>query len=233
MNPPRVYLLSYWKNDVGRQIEARMAHLLGKSYPNLGWLWVVGDSTDATYMRLAEQARDGSRCVIVLDIGGTDPTKTRRQRLSETATRGYALIPADADYVLVHESDLRTPVDVVERFMANAEAGRCPVAGWVTLDAPGVGHVFYDTWAYRKDGQLFSNTPPYHACYKPDAPFEVDSAGSVILFAADDLRDRIVRERCLVEVCDHLRALGRRIWVDPTIAVVQPPELWTPTVLEP
>lgn len=230
MNPPRVYLLSYWKNDVGRQIEARMAHLLGKSYPNLGWLWVVGDSTDATYMRLAEQARDGSRCVIVLDIGGTDPTKTRYQRLSETATRGYALIPADADYVLVHESDLRSPVDVVERLVAHAEAGRCPVAGWPMLEAPGLGRVFYDIWAYRKNGEHFTNHPPYHACYNAKTPFEVDSAGCVVLFAADDLRDRIVRQRCLVEVCEHLRALGRRIWVDPTLIIEQPASLWVPQV---
>jgi len=37
----------------------------------------------------------------------------------------------------------------------------------------------------------------------------------------------------LVEVCNQLRAEGRHIWVDPTLEVVQPPELWTASVLEP
>jgi len=225
----RVYILSYWRNDVQRQLGARLEHLLAKSYPNLGWLWVVGDSQDETIDVLDACSGDD---VLVYDIGATDARLTRRERWSDTATQGYALIPEDADYVLVHESDLHTPVDVVERLMELAGMGYCPVAGWPTLVLNGT-KVFYDTWAYRKDGVLFHNTPPYHACYKPSAVFEVDSAGSVILFEADDLRGRVARERCLVEVCDQLRAEGRHIWVDPTLEVVQPPELWTASVLEP
>ena len=225
----RVYILSYWRNDAQRQLDERVEHLLAKSYPNLGWLWVVGDSQDETFAGLDEYSGED---LLVYDIGDTDARLTRRQRWSDTATMGYSLIPEDADYVLVHESDLQTPADVVERLMDLAEMGYCPVAGWPTLTLNGT-KLFYDTWAYRKDGVHFTNHPPYHACYKPGTVFEVDSAGSVILFEADDLRGRVARERCLVEVCDQLRAEGRHIWVDPTLEVVQPPELWTPSTLEP
>ena len=45
---PKVVLLSLWRDDTGRHLEARVAHLLGKTYPALRWLWVVGDSADGT-----------------------------------------------------------------------------------------------------------------------------------------------------------------------------------------
>ena len=101
----------------------------------------------------------------------------------------------------------------------------CAVAGW-----PVLGDMFYDTWAYRKDGQKFSNFAPYHPAYV-DHVFEVDSAGSVLLVPAEALRQGV---RCttggLVEVCAGLKARGYPIYVDPHLKIEQPMDLWSSSV---
>jgi hypothetical protein len=128
------------------------------------------------------------------------------------------------DYLLLHESDLHTPPDLVGRFLKD---GLCPIAGWITLTVNGY-QMFYDTWAYRKDGQMFSNYPPYHPCYTPDQPFEVDSFGSCWLCYAEDIRAGARCERLAVlDLCRQFKDKGRRLWIDPTIPVVQPTALWT------
>jgi len=133
------------------------------------------------------------------------------------------------DFVVIHESDILSPYDVVERFVAHAKAGRCPIAGWPTLTFPSGYTQFYDIWGYRKAGRLFHNDPPYHSCYNPTEPFEVDSVGTVWMLPAEDIRRGV---RCYqngaVELCQKLRANGRRIWVDPTLVVEQPYDLTPP-----
>lgn len=237
---PGVAMLSLWRNDADRQLEERALRLLAKSYPALRWVWVVGDSTDDTYKRLREVlnlARFGRRVdLLQIDTGilGEDPA-TRRRRLGATANAWLDMVREDDAYLLVHESDLISPLDVVERLLAHVRAGRCPVAGWPILPIGGGQSLFYDIWAYRKDGQMFSNYPPFSACYRPDQPFEVDSVGSVWMFEAADARKqpdgtsgaRFGDEACLT-MCAELRAMGRRFWVDPQLVIVQPTELWVP-----
>ena len=224
---PQVVMLSLWRNDEFRDIAGRIAHLLGKSYSNLRWLWIVGDSSDDT-ATILQQAAKGNRCIQVLkhDTGllGDEP----RQRLVRlAATVEYAFVYGVNkldDYVLIHESDLRSSVDLVEQLLATKY---CPVAGW-----PVLGNVFYDTWAYRANGKRFTNHSPYHEVYRPDAPFEVDSFGSVYMCHADDVRNglRATPYACLT-VCEQLRKrFGRRLFVDPRIVVEQPTSLWTPAI---
>ena len=221
----RVCMLSFWRNDMERNLAERAEHLLSKRNVTR-WLWVVGDSDDATSQALrAYNAAD----VRVMRTGETD----RLRCLSQTATYAVQCLEPSDDYVLIHESDLRSPVDIATRYLAHAEAGRCPIAGWPVLYIKDLGaEMFYDIWAYRQGGRKFINHAPYHACYTPDAPFEVDSVGSVWMFAAEDARGMAVTERACVEMCDTLRAKGRRLWVDPTIRIEQPEELWTPTILK-
>lgn len=224
-----ICMVSFWRNDAKRQLEARARHLLSKSGP-LRWLWVVGDSDDATADILATFAE--GRGDVDLHVMRTN-IQNRYLCLSQTAAYALAQIRPDDDYVLIHESDLRSPFDVAERFLAHAEAGRCPIAGWPILELHGRS-VFYDVWAYRARGTQFTNHPPYHAVYKSDTPFTVDSVGSCWMFHAEDARRGLpVTNRACVEMCDNLRMrFGRTIWVDPTIEIIQPRELWTPTIGE-
>lgn len=228
----RVAMLSLWRNDANRWAKERAEHLLSKTYPNLRLVWVVGDSSDNTLAVLQEAIKHGRREVVILNgdtgiLGETLPERLRR--LGVTANVGFDTVRPDDDYWMIHESDLASPSDIVDRFVAHAEAGRSPIAGWPILPFGNGQAVFYDIWAYRKDGQLFSNCPPFHPCYRPDEPFEVDSVGSCWMFHAEDLRAGVrERDKACLDLCDGFRARGRHIWVDPTLVIVQPPAMWVP-----
>ncbi len=235
---PQVAMLSLWRNDTKRDLEARARHLLSKTYPALRWVWVVGDSADATYEQLlgiVNEVHPWRRVDLLrADSGiiGEDP-KTRRRRLGATANIWLERVRADDDYLLVHESDIISPDDVVERMLGHAAAGCCPIAGWPILPiVPGL-FVFYDIWAYRKDGRMFSNYPPFHDCYRADELFEVDSFGTCWLFDAADARAGArFGDEAVLTMCADLRNRGRRLWVDPHLVVLQPRELWVPQAVD-
>lgn len=231
MTLPRVCLCSLWRNDCDRQLVDRVEHLLAKceSYPNLRYVWVVGDSTDGTTQALGELTSDYDN-VRIVDIGDTgiygEDVPTRLRRLSETANEWWHWVDG-ADYVMVHESDIISQPNVVNLLVAHAERGRCPIAGWPTLEIqPGVVY-FYDSYCYRKDGVRFSNQPPYHTCYKADEPFTVDSFGTMYLFDAYDVPLVRFEDNAVLDLCRQLREQGRTLWVDPTLIVEQPRSLWT------
>lgn len=223
----QVCMISHWRNDADKSLRLRARHLLSKSWPDLRFVWVVGDSTDDTHEQLAALVADDARVTLIqhdTHVPGEDPA-SRLVRLSQTVNVELDQITPDDDYVLIHESDLVTPTDLIQMML---ETGHCPVAGWPVLPLSG-GTIFYDTWAYRKDGQMFSNNAPFHPCYRPYDVFEVDSAGSVLLFYAEDVRRGLRCETLAVlELCRKMRSdFGRSIWVDPMLEIIQPVERWT------
>lgn len=213
-----VVIMSLWKNDQRRNLTGRIEHLLSKTYPALRWVWVVGDSQDDTERILMEAALIHSNIEVVRwDTGITaEDSNSRVLRLSQTANAGLDCVRRDDDYWIIHESDLISPPDLVERFLAT---GKCPIAGWVTL---GPGGVFYDTWAYRRNGAMLSNSTP-----RPAELFELDSVGSVWMMHAEDVRAGMRCERkAVLDLCRQMKAAGRRFWCDPGIDIIQPKELW-------
>lgn len=230
MSLPSVVMCSMWRNDLDRNLVDRVEHLLAKAetWPNLRWVWVIGDSTDGTAEALRDLSRgyDGVRVVDIGDTGimGND-LAARLRRLSVTGNH-YFRHAAGADFILIHESDILSPHDLVWRLVAQAERGYCPIAAWPTLEIRPGYRIFYDTFIYRKDGVQFRHTPPYHQAHQPDRPFIVDSAGTVLMFHGADVGEVIMDRRAILDLCWHLRKLGRDIWVDPSIEVVQPHGLW-------
>jgi len=115
---PRVVMLSLWRDDTRRGLRGRALHLLSKSYPNLRWVWVEGDSQDDTYEQLLEiinEVHPHRRVDLYsLDTGivGNDP-ETRRRRLGISANQWLAGMRDGDDYLLVHESDLLSQADLV------------------------------------------------------------------------------------------------------------------------
>lgn len=231
-DPPRVLVMSLWRNDEDRELVERVAHLLDKSYPNLRWLWLVGDSSDGTEAYLRHIATlNHFITVIRADSGipGADPA-SRIARLNEAVVHALDAVPETVEYCLWHESDLSTPKDVVERLFAT---NVCPVAGWTTLEIDG-RTIFYDTTGYTKDGVHFSNLPPYHPGYRKNELFSVDSFGSCFLFHADDARSGVRPSNyAIIEFSRLLRERGRVLWVDPTIEVIQPRSRWVPQTAAP
>jgi hypothetical protein len=219
-----------WQNDVSRQLPDRVEHLLAKCecWPNTRYVWIVGDSSDGTSQALVELST-GYDNVQIVDIGSTGidggDERSRLRRLSATANE-YFHWTDGADYIVIHESDIRSPHDLIPRLVANAERGICPVAAWPTLEiAPGRS-VFYDVWAFRKNGMAFTNQPPYHACYRPTEPFQVDSFGTLFLMHGEDGSLIHMQERAVLDLCQQLREQGRTLWVDPRIVCEQPHSLW-------
>lgn len=232
---PRVVMCSMWKDDCNRRIVDRVEHLLAKAetYPALRFVWVVGDSTDDTTRALANLSMGYDNARIV-DIGDTgivgSGMATRLRRLSETGNEWWNWCDGGFDgYVMIHESDILSPPDVVNQLVAHAERGRCPIAGWPTIKLRGEQGVayFYDTWAYRKDGVRFENDVPYHACYRYPEPFTVDSFGTMYMFHAEDVPLVRFENNAVLDLCRQLREQGRDLWVDPTLKVEQPRDLWT------
>lgn len=235
MTLPRVVMCSLWRNDCNRRIVDRVDHLLAKaeSYPNMRYVWVVGDSRDDTTQALAELSYGYE--VQIVDIGDTgiegEDVPTRLRRLSETGNEWWNWID-DAEYVMIHESDILSPANVVNQLVAHAERGRCPIAGWPTIKLRGEQGVsyFYDTFCYRKDGVRFTNDVPYHSCYRYPEPFQVDSFGTMYLFHAEDVPLVRFHDRAVLDLCQQLHEQGRTLWVDPTLKVVQPYDLWVPYI---
>lgn len=218
-------LLSFWRTDVARDLEARVAHLLAKGGRGVRWLWVVGDSTDDTEARLRELAHPAVT-IIRHDTGivGEDRV-TRLTRFSRTADAGLAMIQPGDRRVLIHESDLRSPRNIVRALDGTPTEA---VAGWPTLTIGG-RTILYDTWAYRAEGHKFDSHPPYHRVYEPRRRFEVESVGSVWSLPAAPIMDGVrCEDEGSVGICAGLRARGVHILVDPTIPVVQPFHLWAP-----
>jgi hypothetical protein len=217
-------IMSIWRNDTARFLPQRVAHLLSKKHHGgLRWVWVVGDSDDETehYLRCVQMIHREKDIEIVrhdTNIVGNEPP-IRMRRLSETVNAGFDRVRSNDDFWIMHESDLISPPDLIRQLrLMGTEVN----AGWVWL-----GGVFYDTWAYRANGQNFSNHAPYHPIYRDDKVFEVDSAGSVLMFPANELRAGVRCEKmAVVELCEKMKARGRRFYVNPMIHIYQPISLW-------
>lgn len=228
---PCVIMASMWRNDSDRRIVDRAEHLLQKaeSWPNLRWVWVVGDSSDDTLDVLTQLSTGYDVQIVQRDTGiAGDEPHARLRRLSQTAQAYIEAVRPDDDYVLVHESDIGSPYDLVPRLVAHAEEGSCPIGAWSTLELRPNQWVFYDTWATRADGLRFANNRPYHKRYRADQPFQVDSMGTVFMFQAEDAPYVCMAEQAVLDLCRQLRERGRTLWVDPRLIVEQPRDLWIP-----
>jgi hypothetical protein len=226
-----IEILSFWRNDAERQLEARARHLLEKtsSSHEVEWHWVVGDSTDETLDFLCDTALfAGLENRVRIQIADTgivgEDVPTRRRRGSVTASAAFAELSDEADFILLHESDLRSPPDVADRLL-EAAGGR-PCAAWPEIEFNG-RRQFYDIWAYRDlRGRPFEFHPPFARGYTRGAPFRVSSFGSCWIVPADILRGRVIESRAVLELCEQWQAEGLELFADPRIKILQPVELW-------
>lgn len=223
-----IVMMSLWRNDAAQMLDARMIHLAEKVSVNheIEWLWAVGDSTDGTESRLRSFAAMYPRIhVINVDTGiiGED-LDTRRIRLSLSATQMFAALGLhyfESNYACLHESDLSSPVDVVDRLLG-AGLGQ-PCAGWPVIDI-GSGAQFYDIWAYRhRDGTYFTPSEP-----RPDSTFRVRGFGSVWIAPTRLVMDRAMTKFAIRELCEQWWHKGVHMYCAPGVEITQPRSLWVP-----
>jgi hypothetical protein len=235
----KVLLLSMFYADAGKHLADRASHLFSKRDVTR-WVFSVrphNDMTEYFLASMAEHLGKEEEQVVIYREQGDQPTD-RLERLSLAGDRLLSSV-GDEDYILWHESDLFTPIDVFERLAA---VGSGAAGGWPVLShdpaRPDLGvttpkrmvidpPIFYDTWGYRAGGTRFSSLTPYHECYRPE-PFELESVGSVVLVQAEYVRRGArMNGGGLVGLCQSIRDMGGQVWCDPTVTVVQPAELWT------
>jgi hypothetical protein len=236
--------ISMWYQDAGKHLADRALHLFKKVAVDR-WMFTVRPGRDMTQHMLSSMAE---HCDVECEIL-VEPEEQLEDRLPRLSAAGDAILDYvrdTDDHVLWHESDLFTLPDVAVA-LGNAECLNAEaigaIGGWPWLshcpDHPSLGirtpkrmtldpPFFYDTWGYRKDGVRFGNKPPHHECCRMDAPFRLDSVGSVVLIDADYIRRGArMNGNGLVGLCESIRSLGGEVWCAPKVPVVQPLELWT------
>jgi len=215
-------LMSLWRSDMERQIKKRADHLLSKTSvkDNIRWLWAVGDSNDSTEQFLLSYSNPVVT-VVRCDSGvtGDGENTIRRRRSAFTASQMFTHLREDDDYACLHESDLCSPVDVIDQLFDNP----LPCAAWPVIQFHDRTQ-FYDIWAYRSlQGQLFHSDTT-----APTGRFQVSSFGSCWMAPAQLVKDRMLDDEAVVGLCKQWVKEGIKLWVNPTIVIHQPVDLWEP-----
>lgn len=232
-----IVCVSMFHRDAGKHLADRLSHLYAKQGVSR-FVHKVKPGPDSTPAIISVVA---NRLGVDVEILHEEEANLG-ERIRTLSAAGDAALDAvrdDDDYVLWHESDLFSPVDLVARMLKTDAAvvgawpwlSHCPAD--MSLGLPGSHRtllpepIFYDTWGYRKDGRRFTNLPPHHECYRSGSPFALDSVGSVVLVKADYIkRGARMNGNGLVGLCEAIRGMGGDVWCDPRVHVVQPVELW-------
>jgi hypothetical protein len=191
---------------------------------HLSLLLGYGDSTDGTGEMLFEAAQFnfGARLVDVSHGGPLYGSVENAQRFKQLATMGNKLldcVPPDADVVGIVESDLIWDALTLSDLIAHT--AYVPAIAPMIMDGP---HSFYDVYAFRRNGQRFTKTPPYHECLDGCCDLvQLDSAGSV-LFVRGDLakQARFTESEAIVGYSKDIYRHGGSIWLDPALSVQHP-----------
>jgi hypothetical protein len=98
------------------------------------------------------------------------------------------------------ESDLIWDWPTLETLIAHVEARFCQVACALLMrDTPQTGLYFYDTNAFRKDGQNFSNYRPFHPALQGGDRFvELDTGGGMLVCTYPALRRARWKDQCVL-----------------------------------
>lgn len=178
----------------------------------------VGDCVDDTAWEIGERA---ARIGVPVEFAPCDHGKRvfgsteEPERLEALTIVGNAILAAvrgDDDALLYVESDLLWDARVAEALAYEATGSHCEFD--VVAPLVMAGELFYDVFAYRKDGERFSPFFPYHAGLAPRGITEVDSAGSCLAMRAEVARAvRMPPGGVLVGWCGAARAAGYRIGV--------------------
>ncbi len=189
----------------------------------LSLVLAYGDSNDCTGEILLEECswRFYANLIEVNHGGpvfGSVVDRTRFVQLAKVANALRCNIPEDTDVVGFVESDLiwepETLLNLIEGL------GEHQIIAPMVYDQE---WGFYDTWAYRCNGERFQKDAPYHSELKKRNLIEMDSVGSVLFMHADLARTIEFPERnVVVGFCRQARNKGAHIYLDSTLEVRHP-----------
>lgn len=184
-----------------------------------------GDSVDDTRRLLTLLSAWSSATIVDCAHGGPEFGSVvdvqRFRQLGHVGRCLWAAIPADADQVLYVESDLIWDAATLVRLLDRLED--CPVVAPMVMFRHAwnwPADVFYDVWAFRKNGAHFNPAAPYFEGWPTDQLLQIDSAGSCVAMRAPLARELVWDEQVFVGACAQIYRLGGSVWLDPTLSIL-------------
>ncbi len=227
----RVAIGSAFRNASGRHIKTytKQVYALADMASPLGWtvriIAAEGDSETAARRQLEANLRGSNQVPAQLvdashggPVFGSTEDPARFEALTKVGNTILGAVRETDDVLLYVESDLlwepATMISLIQRLSDD-----------VKVVAPLVfaGDMFYDVFAFRKDGERFYGLPPYHKGLKSEGLTEVDSVGSCLAINGLIARQfRMPPGGVLVGWCDAVRKAGHKIWVDANLRINHP-----------
>lgn len=185
-------------------------------------LLVEGDSTDRTWERL-NAILPGK--VTKRDHGGTTfgqvDSVQRWLQISYACDGVMEKLGTKHDALLWVEADLIWEPATMLKLLSHVQK--------VPMVFPMIkrGRMFYDTWAFAKDGTYFRNEPPFHPMFTgPDGNelYSIDSGGSCWAIRGEIARTCRFRPpaHAMRGFCREVIKNGGSMWLDPRVEVVHP-----------
>lgn len=212
---------SAFRNSAGAQIERyftqvrKLSRDLRERGDSLYVISVEGDSTDNTIRELDAHLEDMHSVRISHNHGGpwfgSTEAPARFEALQGVGNAILNAVPITVEVFIYVESDLVWASEVILDLIDRVRINNCDVVAPMVF----AGDLFYDIFAFRKDGQRFNPTPPFHPGIIPRELTEIDSAGSCLVMRGAVARMcRIPAEDGLVGFCRNVREANYKIWLD-------------------
>ena len=234
----------FMKEDPGT-LQRKIGHLFSKaehSEHDIRFLWVVGkvegDDTTSMVISTIDTHRKKTKKSYPVEVvtasspvsWNTELLRERLVRLSDHVRPGLECLKKEDDYLIIHESDLKSQDDIIDNLVSlSLERDGAITAGWPVIKFRYHTEMFYDTWGYKKDGKNFSNdlSRPYPGY--DGKVVELDSVGSVWcspIYPFINSRSAWPYTNGAVEMCQGLKDMGLRIFADPGLVIRQPVQSW-------
>lgn len=187
-----------------------------------------GDSVDGTWAELRRRTKGYDATLVRKHHGGpyygSVVNPERFWQLSLAANAALECVTPDIDVWVFVERDLIWAPETMLALVDHLQTAPC-VVPMVMQE-----NWFYDTWAYRLDGECFGAWPPFHERLRqgPGLPMKeglvrIDTAGSLIAMRGDLARVcRFQPEDAIVGLCRDVYAHGGSVWLDMALSVRHP-----------
>lgn len=225
-----VTICSPFRDAVGT-IPAYLERVGVLDYPpdHLRFVFVEGDSKDATYHHLRHWAEQDERATLTkCDTGkpryGSIVNAERFQVLAQVFNAGLDAVDYEwSDYVLFLPSDIRYEPDLLKRLI---EADKDIMAPFVWIYMGDGRTQFYDLWGFGRNGKNFA--PFTQQAAKEiygNEPIQMDMVGGTVLIKAAVLKlgCRYTEQDVDRGLCWDAQRLGFQVWAHPGISVHHPP----------
>ena len=201
-----------------------------EKYHNIVYIFIEGDSTDNTYNELEDWLSSKDEYILKkMDRKkprfpkDKSPGRTKYFAELRNMLTDYALSISDITEVLMIDANYGWKGDLI----SSLRDARADIAApLVVMNKSRNGeYLFYDTWAFRKNGYQFSHCYPYVGCAKLKKPVSVDSVGGGYLIKREVLESNVKydgdRDCEHVGFCRKAKKKGFSIKVNPNVYIMK------------